>query len=124
MGTVMAGSMLNNGRYEPVSNRVQPDAKTLLQYLVERTGFEKESLLEAALRLLDGKGLTNAGPNLHRRDSTVLQWRSAALHGATRYVASHDVVLRTEQAERVEPSPLESSRTEFGREFLRFCGRF
>ena len=112
------------GTYVPVGNRVQPGAKTLLECFVERTRIA-ENMLEATLRLLDGKGLTNAGPNLHRRDSTVLHWKAAPPYGVTLAVSvSSLTTIGSEQsAERVERSPLESSRTKFGEEFLRFCTR-
>ncbi len=79
-----------------------------------------EGAAEGALRLLDGKGLANAGPNLLRSDCKVLRWTDASRPYLTDYGATYlatSPVIRFE----IKRTPFEASRTKFGNDFLRFC---
>ena len=106
------------GEWRPVRNESDCGQPTLLKFLAESTHFD-EGATEGALRLLDGKGLANAGPNLHRSDCKVLQWTPtpSGVYAMTVSTVSFDTFSGT----KVEATPLEASRTQFGRDFLRFC---
>jgi hypothetical protein len=113
LNPVVLTNTISAGSWELSDNRENPGGKTLLSFLNDQTKLD-EGLLEGALRQLDGKGLANAGPNLHRSDSKVYRWRSYSVATTTIQTAQFG------GSRPPVPSPLEASRTKFGEEFLKF----
>ncbi|MGZ5436050.1 MAG: hypothetical protein ACXWID_19955 [Pyrinomonadaceae bacterium] len=110
------------GHWNPIGNTDKCGQESLLTFLSKRIDIDEGST-EGALRLLDGKGLAKAGPNLSRRDCKVLRW--TRLDGS--YLAPNPALASSATASaflagsEIRPTPLEASRTEFGQDFLRFC---
>jgi hypothetical protein len=102
-------------RYRRTGN-AQRGQKTLLRYLAEQLSLD-EPLADGVLRLLDSRGLTNAAQNLGRSDSAIMAWEDHTVAQAHRMVAYQ---YKTDEG---EPSPLQSMRTAFGREFIQVCSR-
>jgi hypothetical protein len=107
----LSGSL---GDWRPMSNRDDYSKATLLKFLADQIQLD-EGATEGALRLLDGKGLASAGPNLQRRDCKVLQWRPSN----SMSISTTDGLMFP--INEVRDTPLETSRTDFGRVFLSFC---
>lgn len=105
------------GDWKAVANKEECGKDSLLTFLSNKISVE-EGATEGALRLLDGKGLANAGPNLQRRDCKVLQWQD--LLKSYRMPTLSVSANMTMPSLTVKPTPLESSRTKFGTQFLRF----
>ena len=106
------------GEWRPVRNKRDCGQPALLKVLADEVHFD-EGATEGAVRLLDGKGLANAGPNLHRSDCQVLMWTPTP--GGIYGLSMSTVSLDTSATTNVQATPLEASRTQFGRDFLRFC---
>jgi hypothetical protein len=65
------------GDWKAVANKRDCGKDPLLTFLSNKIDVD-EGATEGALRLLDGKGLANAAPNLQRSDCQVLQWRGTS----------------------------------------------
>lgn len=106
-----------SGTWDPIGNRDECGQEPLITLLAKHVGFN-EADTEVAIRILDGKGLTNAVTNLFRKDGKIVQWR-AFQHGtyAVASVYPGSSVFRPQ----VQATPLEASRTKFGEDFIRFC---
>jgi hypothetical protein len=110
-----------SGVWVPIGNREECGEESLLTFLANRVEMD-EGVTEGAVRLLDGKGLASASPNLKRRDCKVLKWEESS----SGYVGYHSPVTTsvnstlTFNSSKVEPTPLEASRTKFGEDFLHF----
>ena len=107
---------LPKGEWKKVANKDDCGKEPLLTFLSNKIEVD-EGATEGALRLLDGKGLANAGPNLQRSDCQVLHWSDL---GYPFGVPPVSVTATRPSLMEVNPTPLESSRTKFGRQFLRF----
>lgn len=101
------------GVWVPVMNDKGCDRPTLQECLADDLGVTQGDLGGAA-RLLDGKGLATLGLNLGRSDCKVVEWQEQSLHFVP---STHGGMLAPE----VGDTPLEASRTEFGKDFLEFC---
>jgi hypothetical protein len=104
------------GTWEPVSNKTDSNQPTLLTLLTKRVGCD-ESISEGAIRLLDGKGLSNAVPNLNRNESKVVRWKTQQENIA--FLANNSGFANSRVM--INPTPFEASHTKFGSDFLRFC---
>ena len=117
------GSQINphEGSWVPIGNREQCREQSLLTFLASRVGMD-EGGTEGAVRLLDSKGLASAGPNLQRRDCQVLEWQESrnGVYLSPFVGTSVNPALRLPSS-MVKPTPLEDSRTKFGKDFLGFC---
>jgi hypothetical protein len=113
---------VSQGEWRPMSNMEAYDKPTLLKFLAERIAFD-EGATEGALRLLDGKGLADSGPNLRRRDCKVLKWVPSPGHMSSYFYSSGGAAADglLYPIKEVRPTPLEASLTDFGRSFLSFC---
>lgn len=109
-------SEIPQGDWMAIGNKHACGADPLLKFLADKTGVD-EGASEGAIRLLDGKGLTKAAPNLQRTDCKVLQWVEAKGGFSTRHVISATGVT---PSVTIKPTPVEASKTEFGGQFLRF----
>jgi hypothetical protein len=101
------------GSWESVGNKNDSNQPTLLTYIAKHVGFD-ESVSEGVIRLLDGKGLSNAGLNLNRNESKIIRWKPSQQVIST--VTSNNGFFV-----KINPTPLEASRTKFGSDFLSFC---
>ena len=111
--TTTAGHLMATaGSWEPLESKTDCGRGTLLEELAEDVSVRKGDL-EGAARLLDGKGLTTLGPNLDRSDCKVLKWQQAG--------SSFAVVPNALLINQIHDTPLEASRTDFGKAFLDFC---
>ncbi|HUT13277.1 MAG TPA: hypothetical protein VMW24_25165 [Sedimentisphaerales bacterium] len=111
-------TIVSQGKWQPKENR-NCDQPPLLKFLADRINSD-EGATEGAARLLDGKGLTNCGPNLLRQDCIVLSWVPYSATTIFRSATATGTLTLTSSPE-VQPSPLEASQTQFGQSFLRFC---
>ena len=109
-----------HGQWEPIGNKEQCGKESLLAFLSKRIGMD-EGATEGAVRLLDGKGLASAGPNLQRSDCKVFHWRESTHGYLTPSVSSSTNATIPLPLSMVKLTPLEASRTKFGEDFLRFC---
>lgn len=107
---------LPKGDWKAVANKNDCGKEPLLTLLSNKIEVD-EGATEGALRLLDGKGLADAGPNLQRSDCQMLQWSDL---GDPFRISPASVTITMPFLTEVKPTPLESSRTKFGRQFLRF----
>jgi hypothetical protein len=109
-------SEMPQGNRKAIGNRDACGTDPLLKFLADTTGVD-EGASEAAIRLLDGKGLTKAAPNLQRADCKVLQWVESKPGFPAHYVISATGVI---PSLTIKPTPVEASKTKFGEQFLRF----
>lgn len=107
---------LPQGHWLSFGNRMECGKEPLLTFLAKQIAVD-EGATEGALRLLDGKGLTQAGPNLGRSDCKILLWQESANLISGPIISPSGSV----QSIEVKPTPLEASKTKFGEDFLRFC---
>lgn len=111
-------TITSQGDWKPIGNSNSCGQPTLLKFLADQVHFEERDV-DGALRLLDGKGLASAGANLNRSDCKVLKWTPSSPNGIYRTITASDAVLYA--TGEVRATPLEASRTDFGRGFLSFC---
>ena len=117
-----AGLVVLKGGWSPVAN-AESDLPPLLEYLSHETGFE-EPLVEGALNLLDGKGLTSASPNLRLNHTTVYRrevYDPLTSNTAFSSAGGPDSLFNQQP---INPTPIERSRTLFGEKLLSFCMRW
>lgn len=109
------------GDWKAIGNRENCGKESLLNFLSNSIGIDKAAT-EGALRLLDSKGLSSTVPNLRRSDCRVFHWvdsNAGYLTPLPTYSSSvHSSGLIN--SFNPQPTPLEASRADFGREFLRF----
>ena len=119
VATPYSSSLTPQGDWKPIGNRDNCGQPALLKFLADRVHFN-ESDVDGALRLLDGKGLARAGANLNRSDCKVLEWTPSSTNGIYMgtITASSAALYNIRE---VRATPLEASRTDFGRGFLSFC---
>lgn len=113
---VLPNPYVPKGSWKAVANKRDCGKESLLTFLSNKIEVD-EGATEGALRLLDGKGLADEGPNLQRSDCQVLQWRD--FEDPFR-ISTVSVTAAIPSLTEVKPTPLESSRTKFGRQFLCF----
>lgn len=117
-GNVMASSVYAaQGAWRAIGNKEECRQHSLLEVLAGEIRFD-EGTTEGALRMLDGKGLTSAGPNLMRKDCKVVRWEPLA--GSVNVAVAESATVMTSMTV-IRPSPLEASRTKLGHDFLNFC---
>jgi len=104
------------GFWHAIGNRENPGGQTLLQYLAQEADLDA-GVLEGILRLLDAKGLANASPNLQRSDWKIVEW--LPMPGKHLVGLTTASIVQKVRAD-IRPSPLEATRTAFGRAFLKF----
>lgn len=107
---------LTPGFWHAVGNRDSPGGETLLQYLAKQANLDA-GVLEGVLRLLDAKGMANASPNLQRSDWKIVEWLPVP---EKHLIGSRTASIVQEVRANIRPSPLEATRTAFGRAFLQF----
>lgn len=100
-------SEIPQGDWKAIGNKDACGTDPLLKFLADKTGVD-EGASEGAIRLLDGKGLTKAVPNLQRTDCKVLQWVESKGGFSTHYVISATRVI---PSITIKPTPIEAKPT-------------
>lgn len=109
------------GDWKAIGNRENCGKEPLLDFLSKKIGIDKAAT-EGAIRLLDSKGLSSAAPNLQRSDCKVFHWIDST-PGYLTQLSTHSTRVYSSgliNSFDPKPTPLEASRADFGREFLKF----
>lgn len=116
-----SGGYVPQGDWKPFGNRENCGREPLLDFLSNSIGNDK-AVTEGALRLLDSKGLSSAAPNFQRSDCKVLHWVDSNA-GSLTLLSTHGIGVHSSgiiNSFKPNPTPLEDSQLDFGRNFLRF----
>ena len=108
--------MFANGKWEVQENR-SCDHPQLAEYLARNVGFDA-FLIRGVAHMLDGRGLTNMVPRLAESQCKVMKWVDFQTMQVTIPI---QVTILPTQEKQIQPTPIEASQTDFGRNFMRFC---
>jgi hypothetical protein len=115
-GVLKFAKVAEDGAWRRARNFEKDEQPVLGDYLADKASINRQDA-DAALRRLDAQGLSSAGPNLDSRRAVWSEWvpRSPSL-----YSAIVPTTMTIGIGEKVLPSAMEASRTDFGREFIRY----